>query len=174
MKTQTLTGLIACCIFLLVLPLSAQTAGQKQQSDAPAIAYKPFGMNEFPQMDMELIACFPTQSDWQEIGRKIRTVPPQKLRWIDTLDVRYQADTMFVTVCSQNYAYQSRNTYKIGRKSAHPNDTLPLYHFSFDMKMKEVTQDVSAYRLGAFHLTFTQKVDARTGAKKVIFHKIFR
>ena len=105
------------CILSAVTTICAQSS----ENNHLGRSYKDisfFGINEFTNMDLGVIGYFPTQKHWNQISKNVKLLPVDSLRYIDSLDVKRVADTLFVKMYTQNYAYQSQNTYKISKNGS--------------------------------------------------------
>jgi hypothetical protein len=64
------------------------------------------------------------------------------IRLLDSVEYfRIGDDTLIVKVYSQNYAYQSGNSYKLGIIKQNNNDSLKLNNIFYDMNMKSIIED---------------------------------
>jgi hypothetical protein len=165
-KIITAIGLFVATFIVLVSAQSGNeniSKGYKDISD--------YGLNGFVNMDLGLIAYFPKKQDWTRIAEKIKSVPLDSLRYIDSLDIHYLADTMYVKVYSQNYANQSSNTYKIAKNTNKSTDTLMIFNFKVDFKMKDIIADARSFRVKNFTADYITKQNVSNIDKRIIINK---
>lgn len=168
-----LTGLI---FVINILATSSQDV-RLQNNETISEGYKNisyYGLNEFINMDLGLIGYFPTIKHWTRISDSIKRIPIDSLRYIDSLDINNVADTMYVKVYSQNYAYQSRNIYKIAKNGSKSTDTLMIYHFTIDLKMKDIIADAETFRTKNFSIDFITKQNIENIDKRIVINKNYR
>ena len=133
-----------------------------------------FGLKEFINMDLGLIGYFPTKKHWRQISSNIKLVPIDSLRYIDSLDINKLADTLYIKVYSQNYAYQSKNTYKIAKNSNKSTDTLMIFNIDIDFKMKDIIPDDRTFRIKDFAVDYIFKQNIDNIDKRIIINKTYR
>lgn len=133
-----------------------------------------FGIINFINLDLGFIGNFPTQKHWENIDEKIKKVPIDSLRYIDSLDIKHTADTLLVKVYTQNYLYQSKNTYKITPNPSKLNDTLIISNFTVDLKLKEEVDDARTFRKNDFTVNYETKHKIGNIEKRIIFNKKYR
>ena len=157
---------------IVVISVQSENKNEKIGSNYKNISY--IGLNEFVNMDLGLIGFFPTEQNWKQIDSKIELVPLDSLRYIDSLDIHNLADTLYVKIYTQNYAYQSSNTYKISKNTNRSSDTLKIFNFIVDLKMKDIIADAENFRTQDFTVDYIIKQNVDKINKRIIIKKNFR
>jgi hypothetical protein len=132
------------------------------------------GLKDFVNLDLKLIGGFPTQEDWQKLSDKYKSIPQEKIRYIDSLDYYYKNDTLNVKVYTQNYLYQSKNTYYIVKNKKRTTDTLTICNFHINLKMKKKIADALNYRSTKFYSQYHIEKEIKKGINRIKFHKNFK
>jgi len=94
MNKLKIIGMTVICILSAVTTICAQSS----ENNHLGRSYKDisfFGINEFTNMDLGVIGYFPTQKHWNQISKNVKLLPVDSLRYIDSLDVKRVADTLF-------------------------------------------------------------------------------
>jgi len=157
---------------IVVISVQSENKNEKIGSNYKNISY--IGLNEFVNMDLGLIGFFPTEQNWKQISKNIESVPLDSLRYIDSLDIHNLADTLYVKIYTQNYAYQSSNTYKISKNTNRSSDTLKIFNFIVDLKMKDIIADAENFRIQDFTVDYIIKQNVDKINKRIIIKKNFR
>ncbi len=168
-KLAIVLGMLVTTVVLLV----AATPETNNRVCTKYTDISSFGVNQFIAMDLELIANFPKRDDWRNIEKRITTVAPDSLRYIDSLDISTIADTLYVKIYSQNYAYRSSNTYTIAKNKNQSTDTLMIFNMGVDFKMKENVDDARDFRINNYTLEYLPKQKLSDADKRIVFHKTF-
>lgn len=163
------TGILATTVVVLV----AATHETNNRVCTKYTDISAYGVNQFIAMDLELIANFPTRDDWTNIEERITTVAPDSLRYIDSLDISTIADTLYVKIYSQNYAYRSSNTYTIAKNKNQSTDTLMIFNMDVDFKIKENVDDARDFRINNYTIEYIPRQKKSNTDKRIIFHKKF-
>jgi len=116
-------------------------------------------LSNLMDIDLKIICSMPTKSDYKKIPEIITGLSRNDLRLIDSIDYSNikKKDTLFVTIYSQNYAYQSRNCYRLGLEKNIKNDTLVLYNVYYDMKEKSIIEDYPVFNNRKFDYKIIEK-----------------
>jgi len=116
-------------------------------------------LSNLMDIDLKLICSMPTKSDYKKLSEIITGLPRNDLRLIDSIDYSNikKRDTLFVTIYSQNYAYQSRNCYRLGLEKNVKNDTLLLYNVYYNMKEKSIIEDYPVFNNRKFDYRIIEK-----------------
>lgn len=176
MNKSKIIGLVGFCILVAILTISAQSI-MVNKNESTSNSYRDisqFGLKEFINMDLGLISYFPKNKQWKRISENIRIVPIDSLRYIDSLDVSNLRDTLYVRVYSQNFAYQSKNIYKIARDANNSTDTLKIYDITIDLKMKDIIADAETFRVKNFTIDYVSKQNIDKIDQRIIFNKNHR
>lgn len=161
-------------LFLLATLFSAQTYAQMGTTQH----YKNisgFDLRDFINMDQGLMGYLPKKSDFDNALTRLKLVPIDSLRYIDSLDIETNStDTLIVKVYSQNYAYASQNSYKIGKNKNPDSDTLMIYNINVDLKIKPIIENAETFRMKDFRLTVSEQPleNVRSG-QRILFTKDF-
>jgi hypothetical protein len=164
---------------LLFVTFSHVGLSQSQGAAKKALAtsYKDishFGLAEFVQMDFDMIGHFSTQEDWNNISESIKAVPVDLLRYIDSLDVVKLADSLFVKIYTQNYAYQSQNTYTIISNPKGTTDSLTMVYMQVELKMKDDVDDLETFRRKNYRVDYILKQNSGEADKRMVINKIYQ
>lgn len=176
MKKLKIVWITAVCLLTFIIIISAKYQ-QEPENKSICKSYKDsrfYGVEDFINMDLGLMGYFPTKEHWEKINKKIKNVPIDSLRYIDSLDIKTLADTIYVKVYSQNYVYRSWNMYKIAKNENNNTDTLMIFNMNIDIKMKDIIEDAETFRLTHYTLSYTIKQNIINVDKRVIFNKMFR
>ena len=168
LKIYTLIGLFMLVFIVLI---SAQSVKDNEKICKSYKDIGDFGLSEFVNMDLGVIGYFPKKEDWLKISENIKSVPLDSVRYIDSLDINNIADTLYVKIYSQNYAYQSSNTYKIAKNTNISTDTLMIFNFDVDFRMKDITAVAESFRIKNFTVDYITKQDINNIDKRIIINK---
>jgi hypothetical protein len=163
-------------VAISVIAISAKTT-RNDRNEKISNNYKDisqYSLKDFTNMDLGVLSYFPTKRHWKKIDKNIETVPVDSFRYIDSLDIAQIADTLFVKVYSQNYAYQSTNVYSIAKNKNKSTDTLMIYHIDFNLKMKDIIADAQTFRTEDFVLDFIVNQNIDSVDKRIIINKNYR
>lgn len=169
MKKNRIFTAIGLFVATFIVLTSVQSGNERISKNYKNISY--MGLKGFVDMDLRLIAFFPKEQDWIQISKNIESVPIDSLRYIDSLDINYLADTLYVKVYSQNYAYQSSNTYKIAKDTNKSTDDLMILNFKIDYKMKDIIADARSFRVQNFSVDFITKLNVGNIDKRIVINK---
>lgn len=170
MNKLKIIGMIAIYIIVAFSTTCAQSGGNSNLGRY----YKDisfFGLYEFTNMDLGVIAYFPTQEHWNQISKNVKLLPVDSLRYIDSLDVRRVADTLFVKMYTQNYAYQSQNVYKISKNTNSETDTLMVFNIQIDLEMKNFIDDAETFRRKDYTVDYIVKQISDKFDKRIVINK---
>jgi hypothetical protein len=81
MKKSKIIGTIGLCILIVIITISAQS-GKIKEKERISKNFKDirhFGLKEFTNMDLGLIAYFPKKKHWRQISENIKLVPVDSL-----------------------------------------------------------------------------------------------
>jgi hypothetical protein len=134
------------------------------------------GLPNLMDVDSRIIHSMPTIPDYKNINARINELPNDYIRLLDSVDYfMIGKDTLIVKVYTQNYAYQSRNSYKLGVKKQSNNDSLRLYNIFYDMKMKAIIEDYPNFMNRQFeYKIFVKEIDDIKTTKRIIITKNYR
>jgi len=131
------------------------------------------GLSDLMDVDSRIIHSMPTIHDYKKINARINELSNNYIRLLDSVDYyMIGKDTLIVKVYSQNYAYQSRNSYKLGISKQSNNDSLMLYNTFYEMKMKSIIEDYPNFmnRQFEYNIIVKENVDVKK-TKRVIITK---
>lgn len=174
MKRIKLFIVFGLFVITFIVLVSAKSGNENEKICKSYKDISSFGVSDFINMDLGIIAYFPTEQDWKQIGNKIKFVPLDSLRYIDSLDIHRLADTLYVKIYSQNYAYQSSNTYKIAMNTNKSTDTLMIFKFEFDFKIKDIIADVRSFRVKNFTVNYITEQNVINIDKRILINKNYR
>lgn len=175
MRKLKVIGLSGLLIVTTLIAISAKQKNIKKSGHSHS--YKDishYGVMDFVNMDLGVIGYFPNKKDWRQIEKKIVHVPIDSLRYIDSLDISKIADTLLVKFYSQNYAYQSENVYKIAKNTNKATDTLMVFHFNYNVKMKDSISSAETFRTKDFTMSYDVKQNIEDVDKRIILNKSYR
>jgi len=89
------------------------------------------------------------------------------------LDIHKLIDTLYVKIYSQNYVYQSSNTYKIAKNTNKSTDSLLIFNFNVDLRMKDIIVDTRSFRIKNFSVNYIVKQNIPNVDKRIIINKKF-
>lgn len=173
MDKLKITLITVFCLFIAIQSTCAQTGGDSQVGNY----YKDisnFNMKDFINMDLGLLAYLPTKKHWNHISKNIKLIPIDSLRYIDSLDIRKQADTLYVKMYTQNYLYRCQNVYEISKNTKRKTDTLMISNILIDFKIKEFIDYADTFRKKDYTVDFVIKQNSDKFNKRIIIHKDFR
>lgn len=173
MKKNTIIRVVGLMSIAFTGLISAQSFNDNERIARSYKDISSFGLNQFINMDLDLIGYFPKKEDWKQIDEKIQLVPIDSLRYIDSLDIHKSDDTLYVRIFSENYAYQSSNTYKIAKNTNLSTDTLMIFNFNVDLKMKDIVVDTRNFRVKDFSVDYIVKQNIPNIDKRIIINKKF-
>jgi len=173
MKLKTRVTAIVSGLMIVMVIYAMGTVASNDRVCTHYTDISSFGVNQFIAMDVELMANFPMRDDWENIEDRIKTVAPDSLRYIDSLDITYLADTVFVKMYSQNYAYRSSNTYQLTKNNHPSTDTLMIFKMDVDFRMKEFVDEAGSFRISNYSVEYRLKQNLPDIDKRIIFHKNF-
>ena len=126
-------------------------------------------------VDLSLLKSLPNISDYNNLSVKLNKLPKEYIRCLESIDYHMIAkDTLFVRIYSQDYAYQSRNGYKIGINLKAPKAPMKLCFIYYDMKMKSDIADYLLYMNRQFEYSiFTKEIKKKEKIKRTIIKKKF-
>lgn len=109
-------------------------------------------------IDLKIIQFFPTFSDYKNIDVRLKSVPKEYIRYIDSLDYfLLKKDTLVVKLYSQDYAYQSKNSYKLAITQTDKKNNLTLFNLYYDIKIKPKIEDFEIFEKHQFDFTIIKK-----------------
>jgi hypothetical protein len=173
MKKITILKVVGLLSITFIVLISAQSINDNEKIGKSYKDISSFGLNQFINMDLGLIGYFPKKEDWSQIDKKIKLVPIDSLRYIDSLDIHKLVDTLYVKIYSQNYAYQSSNTYKIAKNRNKSTDSLMIFNFNVDLRMKDIVVDTRSFRIKNFSVDYVVKQNIPNVDKRIIINKKF-
>jgi hypothetical protein len=113
---------------------------------------------DLQNIDLKLISLFPTFHDYKNIKERIKNLPNECLRCLDSIDFNeYGKDSLIIKIYSQNYAYKSSDSYRLGLNKASNNDSLWLYYIYYDMEMKSIIEDYTGFMNHKFDFSIKSK-----------------
>jgi hypothetical protein len=114
------------------------------------------GLPDLMDVDLRIIHSMPSIHDYKSINARIKELSNDYIRLLDSVDYfRIGDDSLVVKIYSQNYAYQSRNSYKLG--ITNNNDSLKLYYIFYDMKMKSIIDEYPVFMSRQFVFSIEDK-----------------
>lgn len=124
-------------------------------------------------IDLRLISLLPTFHDYKNIKGKIKKLPNECIRCIDSIDFNeYGKDTIIIKIYSQNYAYKSSDSYTLGLKEGSSNDSLWVYYIYYDIEMKSNIEDYTDFMNRKFNFTITSKdLGDKKKTKRILIKK---
>lgn len=176
MKKLKTIATLGICVLTAILTISANFPGIHENEDISINNNRVrfFGLRDFINMDLRFIGYFPTKEHWSQINRDIKIVPADSLRFIDSLDVKKLADTLYVKIYSQNHACQSRNIYTIAKNKNKSSDTLMIYNINIDLQFKNIIDNAETFRVNNFTVDYAIKQHIDNIDKRIIFNKNYR
>jgi hypothetical protein len=118
-----------------------------------------FGLNGFMYLDRVILASMPTLKHYRKIKAVLKDLPKDHVRFIDSIDYYISpSDTVNLKVYSQNYAYQSSNSYSLWNNKESLDGLLVLNkNINVNLQMKTVIEDVESYRNAHFDIDVTER-----------------
>ncbi|WP_062126659.1 hypothetical protein [Geofilum rubicundum] len=172
MKTIGILALLTVITVISIYAKSSNDNKEKIGKNFKNISH--YGQRDFINMDLGVIGYFPSNTDWENIDKKMEIIPLDSLRYIDSLDIKKIADTLYIKVYSQNHVYQSQNVYSIAENSNTSTDTLMIFNINFNLEMKDIISDSETFRAKDFTTNYIVKYNIDEMDKRIIIDKNFR
>ncbi|MDJ1492930.1 hypothetical protein QNI19_08305 [Cytophagaceae bacterium DM2B3-1] len=169
-----LVGVTGCYLVIAILLISTKSVNEDENISRYYKDIRDYGLQDFINMDLGLLSYFPKKEHWKAISANSRLVPIDSLRYIDSLDVRTLKDTLYVSIYSQNYAYQSKNVYKIAKNTNKLSDTLMIFTIGVNLKLKEEVADVETFRTQDFSVHYKTRQPVSNRFQRIVFSKSYR
>ena len=75
---------------------------------------------------------------------------------------------------TQNYAYQSQNTYKISKNTDNKTDTLMIFDIQVDLEMKSHVDDAETFRRKDYTVDYVVKQISDKFDKRIVIKKNYQ
>jgi len=174
---KTTIGLLAV---IMSTSVNAQTRLSKPISSQIDTTFKDrpnFGPEGFIYLDRIIINLTRTLKEYKNVKTKINALPKEHIRYIDSIDYYFSpSEILNVRIYSQNYAYQSTNTYKFGKGKGNLEEQLVLNKvFDIDVQMKLEVENIEKYRNDQFAIEIVEsKIQGNKGMQRFIINKNYR
>lgn len=130
------------------------------------------GLQKLLEVELKILNSMPRMADYKNINDRVKELPIDDIRLLDSIDYFVtKKDTLMVWIYCQDYAYQSKNCYKLGLIDQN-SDSLSIHGWVYDMKMKPVIDDYETFVNRQFdYKLHLKEVDGTNKVKRLIISK---